>query len=259
LLAFSFALNILLLIVVVAALSKIKAYREDRKQRGLLGPWPIRKVGADEFDARFATGPLGPDRATEIAFIANYRVEGGISDFETWVLCTLAKDARSIFELGTCTGKTAYLLAANSAPDAKVTTLTLRPEDQTAYKPGSEDDPDARASALQESAFRSFYYEGTPVAGKVVQLFGDSKDFDETPYLEAFDLVFVDGSHAKSYVESDSRKALRMVRPGGVVLWHDYRGPRKAKGVFQALNELAREIPLVHISGTALIAYRKPA
>jgi hypothetical protein len=64
------------------------------------------------------------------------------------------------------------------------------------------------------------------------------------------DLVFVDGSHARSYVESDSRKALRMVRPGGIVFWHDYSGPRRTPGVFASLNALAREMPLVHIGGT---------
>ena len=73
------------------------------------------------------------------------------------------------------------------------------------------------------------------------------------------DLVFVDGSHAYSYVVSDSEKALQLVAPGGLVLWHDYAGPRHAKGVFRALNELARRIPLVRIEGTTLVAYRKPA
>jgi hypothetical protein len=49
-----------------------------------------------------------------------------------------------------------------------------------------------------------------------------------------------------------------MVQPGGLVLWHDYRGPRRAGGVFRALNELARERPLVRLEGTSLVAYRAP-
>ena len=98
---------------------------------------------------------------------------------------------------------------------------------------------------------------GTAVEPKVQQLFGDSKAFDETPYVSACDLIFVDGSHAYSYVLSDSRKALRMVKPGGVILWHDYVGPEE-EGVFRGLNELARELPLVHVEVTTFIAYRKP-
>jgi hypothetical protein len=93
---------------------------------------------------------------------------------------------------------------------------------------------------------------------KIEQLLGDSKAFDEKRFLGACDLVFVAGSHARSYVESDSRKALRMVKPGGFVFWHAYSGKRRASGVFAALNALAREIPLVHIGGTSLVAYRRP-
>lgn len=49
-----------------------------------------------------------------------------------------------------------------------------------------------------------------------------------------------------------------MVRPGGIVLWHDYRGRKRAEGVFRVLNGLARHLPLVHLAGTNLIAYRRP-
>jgi hypothetical protein len=49
-----------------------------------------------------------------------------------------------------------------------------------------------------------------------------------------------------------------MVKPGGVVAWHDYRGPMRAKDVFTVLNKLARGIPLHHIEGTAMVVYRAP-
>ncbi len=101
-------------------------------------------------------------------------------------------------------------------------------------------------------------YLGTPVAAKITQLFGDSKAFDATPYAGQCDLVFVDGFHARSYVESDSRKAFAMLWPGGHVLWHDYKGPLGARGVYDVLNALARDLPLQHIKGTTLVAYRKP-
>jgi hypothetical protein len=50
---------------------------------------------------------------------------------------------------------------------------------------------------------------------------------------------------------------MRMVKPGGLVLWHDY-GPG-CHGVFRALNELSRRLPLVHVAGTTLVAWRRPA
>ena len=93
---------------------------------------------------------------------------------------------------------------------------------------------------------------------KIEQLYGDSKSFDASPYAERCDLVFVDGSHAYTYVKNDSEKAFAILRPGGIVLWHDYHGPRRAPGVWRALNELSRDLDLVHIAGTSLVAYRKP-
>ena len=60
-----------------------------------------------------------------------------------------------------------------------------------------------------------------------------------------------------------TREALRVygraVQPGGIVLWHDYSGKRRTPGVCAALNALSRELPLVHIGGTTLVAYRSPA
>jgi hypothetical protein len=105
-------------------------------------------------------------------------------------------------------------------------------------------------------SYTHFRYTGSDVESRIHQLFGDSKRFDETPYLDACDVVFVDGSHAYSYVVSDSAKALRMVRRGGLVLWHDYNSA--IPGVFRALNEMSRRMTLMHLRGIDLVAYRRP-
>jgi predicted O-methyltransferase YrrM len=232
--------------------------RSVKHQDGAFRKWPIRRVEARDFDPRFRTGALGPGLDTEVAFIGAYRVPGGTSDFETWILANLAKGARTIFEFGTATGKTTYLLARNAPKDARVITLTLAPDQLGDYRRGADDDPAAERAAVAESKFHSFYYSATAAEPKITQLFGDSKRFDVTPYSRACDLIFIDGSHAYSYVLSDTEKALRMIAPGGIILWHDYHGPRRAKGVFRALNELSRDLDLVRIKGTALVAYRQP-
>lgn len=241
-----------------ALLARYVLRLREQKHGGTIRKWPIRAVEPADFDPRFATGPLGPWPETEVAFIAAYRVPGGISDLESWILANLAKGAHRIFEFGTATGKTTYLLARNAPEDATVATLTLAPDQFDEYRAGAGDDPRARDTAREESRFGHFLYSGTAVEPKVRQLFGDSKAFDESPYAGRCDLVFVDGSHAYSYVRSDSEKALRMVAPGGLILWHDYRGPRRAGGVFRALNELNARLPLVRLKGTALVAYRCP-
>ena len=249
--------------ILAAATAMLATYvvrvRGAKHGRGLLRKWPIPEIKLHDFDNRFKPCALGPDRCTEVAFVADYQVPVGTSDFETWILANLAKTATTIFEVGTATGKTAYLLARNAPDDAKVVTLTLGPHQLGSYREASGDSSEALKLAIQESRYDAFYYGGTDVEAKIEQLFGDSKAFDEQPYAERCDLIFIDGSHAYSYVKSDTDKALRMIKPGGVILWHDYRGPRHARDVFRALNELSRSLPLRRIKGTSLVAYRHPA
>jgi hypothetical protein len=231
-----------------------------RKQRGLFAPWPIPTIGIDELDPVFATGPFGPTLDTEVTFVgrASLVVPGGTSDAESWILAVLAKRASRLFEFGTCTGKTAYLWSRNAPPGAEILTLTLAPSQRDSYAPAPGDAEEDSRYAVAESAFSEFLYTGTDAAGAIVQLHGDSKALDESPWADSADLVFVDGSHARSFVESDSRKAMRIVRSGGLVLWHDYAGPAHAPGVFHALNVLAKSIELRHVRGTTLVAWRRP-
>lgn len=241
----------------IICILNIRRYKENFRHQGLFRKWPIRRVSLDEISPFFKTHERGPSKETEIYFISSYRVPGSINDIETWILCNLAKTAKAIFEFGTFTGKTAYLLAKNAPKDGKVYTLTLSPEELSSYKEEKEDKGKDTKVALQESVFDQFYYSDTDVSHKITQLFGDSKDFDETPYLNSMDLIFIDGSHARSYVESDSQKALRMLKPGGFIFWHDYRGPRRARGVFDTLNKLQKKLKLMHISGTSLVVYQQ--
>ena len=236
-------------------------HRAVRKQRNLFSEWPIRRAPPEAVDPVLRPGPFGPTRETEVAFIGRgpYVVDGGTSDAEAWILAVLAKRARRMFEFGTCTGKTAYLWARNSPPEGRVVTVTLAPDHLGDYKQEAADDPVDVQFALKESSHTEFLYSDSPVVSKVEQLFADSKALDVSPWAGSCDLVFVDGSHAYSYVVSDSAKALELVAPGGLVLWHDYAGPRHAAGVYRALNELAQRLPLVRIEGTTLVAYRRPA
>ena len=58
-----------------------------------------------------------------------YNVKGLISDYETWILAIISKISLNIFEFGTCSGKTSYIMALNSPDNAKIKTITLN-EDQ---------------------------------------------------------------------------------------------------------------------------------
>jgi predicted O-methyltransferase YrrM len=54
--------------------------------------------------------------------------------------------------------------------------------------------------------------------------------------LEPCDAVFIDGDHSAAAVTHESHLAAKLVRPGGVICWHDYGNP--AVEVTQALNRL---------------------
>lgn len=257
----AWTLVVITLVAYVRERYKRKTQRADASHVGAFRPWPLPSVPLHEVDPVFGAGPHGPTVETEVHFIGRgpINVPGGTSDGEAWVLAVLAKPAHRCFEIGTCTGKTAYLWSRNAPADAEIVTLTLAPTQRTDYVAAPGDSSTDTEYALAESAFTEFLYSNTPAASHIVQLYGDSKQFDETPYLDWADLVFVDGSHAESYVRSDSEKALRIVRPGGLILWHDYAGPRHAPGVFRALNALGKTLPLRHVQGTTFACYRRPA
>ncbi len=255
---------LLTILVIILLLSnfyffrKYNLYREKLKQKGVFKNWPIPKISLEELDSVFKTNHLGLGLDVEVKFIGrgHLNVPGGASDTESWILSVLAKKAKNIFEFGTCTGKTTYLLAANCPQNGKVTSITLSPDQVIEYQSDSKDSSLSMQDAKNESAFTDFLYTNTPEENKINQLFGDSKQFNEEEYIEAFDLIFIDGSHAYSYVISDSEKALKMIKPGGLILWHDYRGPNDVKDVYKALNGFSKKIKLHHIPQTSLVVYR---
>jgi hypothetical protein len=58
---------------------------------------------------------------------------------------------------------------------------------------------------------------------RVCQIYADSREWDTRAYPDGFfDTAFVDGSHAADVVENDTRKAIRLVRGRGLVIWHDF-------------------------------------
>jgi hypothetical protein len=65
----SFALNLLALAAVVVLAVLFLRERARRKQRNLLGGWPIAAVSPERIDSVFQPGPFGPGRDTEVAYI----------------------------------------------------------------------------------------------------------------------------------------------------------------------------------------------
>ncbi|MBH69482.1 MAG: hypothetical protein CMM58_14095 [Rhodospirillaceae bacterium] len=247
--------NSLALVGLYLVTRRMLKLRRQHKRSYTFKPYPIPKVKLNSVDPCFAAGPFGAVSESTVLFIGGEGVEASLSDRETWVVAALAKFSNRIFEFGTCSGKTTHVMALNAPAKALVYTITIHPEETEQLSFSKDDDYRHRERAAVEAKFDKFYYQGLETEKKIRQIFSDSKSFDETGLKESIDLVFIDGAHTRSYVESDSQKAFSMLTKSGVILWHDYKPD--APDVFEYLNELANELKLVHIENTDLVMYRR--
>jgi hypothetical protein len=231
--------------------------RRQRKRSFNFSSYPIPQVKLGSVAPCFVNGPYGPIPDSMVSFIGGEGVVASVSDRETWVLAGLAKSATTIFEFGTCSGKTTHVMALNSTIDAKIYTLTIHPDQLDGLIFESDDDEHHKKVAGLEARFESFYYQGHSTEGKITQIFSDSKQYDEAELIGKVDLIFIDGAHTKSYVMSDSNKAFRMLSSTGVIIWHDYKVD--APDVFNYLNDLSKSVKIVHIKDTDMAMYRRNA
>ncbi|HLZ24491.1 MAG TPA: class I SAM-dependent methyltransferase [Ktedonobacterales bacterium] len=78
-------------------------------------------------------------------------------------------------------------------------------------------------------------FRDTPEARFITQLSSNTETFDFRPYQGCMDLAFVDAAHDYPHVRQDSRNALKLVKPGGWVVWHDVSV--QWHGVVRAVSE----------------------
>lgn len=183
---------------------------------------------------------------------------GNVRISELGILSLLAKqcpDHTNLFEIGTFDGRTTLNLAINSPDQCRVITLDLPCDTDTKF------DVDAGEIHFIDKPESGARYKQTVIHSnacrKITQQYGDSASFDFSSYQGQCSLIFVDGSHAYDYAMSDTTQARNMVRPGGIIIWHDYG---IWKGVTKALEEIeaAEKIGLKHIDGTSLVYWKNP-
>src|SRR5262249_23258031 len=139
-------------------------------------------------------------------------------EFSCLVLLMNKARTRNIFEFGTYKGVSITQLALNLPADAKIYTLDL-PAEPSATRFAIADPEDA-VIAAEKGKGALVPAELRP---RITFLQKDSAQFDESPYVGQMDFVFVDGAHNYDYVRNDSEKGWRMLRPGGIIAWHDCR------------------------------------
>ena len=182
-------------------------------------------------------------------------IVGMTSDLEGWILSMLAKNSKMIFEFGTCSGKTTYLLALNSGQEAKIYTLTLEHNENIEYL--KNESKVAHKNIKKESIYKNFIFSNTEEEKKINVIFCNSLNFDIQNYKSKFDLIFIDGGHTRSILKNDTEKAFQMIAKGGFIFWHDYvAGKKSSKDVFNYLNEISKEKNLYNIKNTSLVYYK---
>jgi predicted O-methyltransferase YrrM len=173
---------------------------------------------------------------------------------ELMVLCAIERflGARRVLEVGTYDGNTALNLAANLAPSGVVTTVDLPPDWNGKFMY----DVPAHLRNVTDRQQIGIQYRQTVYEGRIRQVLGDSATLDWKLLEPPFDLIFVDGCHYFEYVKKDTENALQHLRPGGVIVWHDYG---EFKDVSRVVDEAATRLTVRVVRGTRLaIGWRGP-
>ncbi|MCB9748174.1 MAG: class I SAM-dependent methyltransferase [Candidatus Omnitrophica bacterium] len=181
---------------------------------------------------------------------------------ETQVICELVQvlKPKNIFEIGTYSGFTTIHFAANTSANAKVYTLDLsldfKQNVNNKERISKYSFDDLKVVELSAQNFNKRMYKGRVESDKIVELFGNSRDFDFSPYFGKIDLVFIDGNHSYDYVKSDTENAFKLLSDKGVIIWHDYDYIFH-KDIFCYLNDLVKEHAIYSIAQTRFAIYGK--
>jgi predicted O-methyltransferase YrrM len=187
--------------------------------------------------------------------LANWRMEEDDAPILTYLYGQ--HQPRRHLEFGTWQGfGTCLCLEATSA---KVWTINLphgetKPDGSWAYSQRlAADDP---APALSEKkvfgsketgpivyhrtdadGFIGRFYRARGLESRVCQVYADSKEWNPSDYsADFFDSVLIDGGHDPDTVINDTRKALTVLRSGGLLLWHDFCPRAEIRTQFESVE-----------------------
>lgn len=186
---------------------------------------------------------------------------GNISIEELCKICLIVRwlSPKAVFEFGTFNGLTTLQMAINAPQECRIYTLDIAPDSQDIASLELGEIDQHVAQKVGAFAFEvGYYFKKTPYERQITQVWGDSTKADLSPYHNQVDLVFVDAGHAYDYVKADTENALKMLRPGGVILWHNYMDVL-CPDVTQCLYEFCfHGLPIYHLRGTYLAIHHRP-
>lgn len=196
----------------IGATRKVKMSHRGPINFGNQNPW------GEPFDSEYLSASV-LDRDTFPAEEFPHGAAGWLTETEGRELGRLAA-GKNVLEIGSYCGRSTVCLA------------------RTARSVYAVDTFDGRGTALPGDTLPTFRetMKRHCVDDKVFVLKGESADI--LPSLPpVFDLIFIDGSHDYESVSQDIELASRKLKPGGVLVFHDYRRPDDP-GVTEAATEL---------------------
>ena len=163
-----------------------------------------------------------------------------------------------IFEIGTFRGVTATTMAANAPSGSVLYTLDLPPHLSAGEIAGTHYAGNTKSGFHKLAGAHAARDVGRLIGthsgpGRIEQLFGDSTTFDFSAFENSIDLFFVDGCHTYANAIADTRAAWRCLKPGGLIVWHDYPWPDVERAVADA-----KIGPVTAIADTNLAYASKP-
>ena len=251
------------LIILLIASNIITIYLLNRKEikrylaKALIQSVNLEKVNKIFESEKISDNLYGPKKDVIVKSFCvpsgDKDIVGKTSDYEAWILSSLSKISKNIFEFGTCSGKTTTLMALNSPDDSRIITLTLDSNQAKNLSLDKQDNKVSIRNIINESNYNKFIFSGKDYEKKISVMFMDSRKLNADEYLNKFDLIFIDGGHTYSIIKNDSSKAFKMVKLGGIILWHDYvPGKTSDKDVVKYLNNISKDKKIFHIENTSL-------
>ena len=240
-------------------------FLNKKKIKRLFFSSKIKKIDVTELHEIFQlnkisknlSGPKEEAIIKSFSISADNNIVGMTSDHEAWIIASLSKISKNIFEFGTCSGKTTYIMGLNSSDDTKITTLTLSPEEVKEISKKKEDNTISFRNIINESIYNKFLFSGEDVEKKIKVIFQNSLKFNHKEFKDKIDLIFIDGGHTYSVVKNDSEKSFDMISKNGIILWHDYvPGKQSAKDVVKYIHEISKNKKICSIKGTTLAYFK---
>ena len=152
-----------------------------------------------------------------------------LNDVETGLLVTLVRSVRPkvVIEFGVNEGRTASIILREIPGIERYIGIDI--------PPGHEPTLACQRSEVPRTA--GVYAAPDPRFWLLVRERGSLAVGPQD--VEPCDCCFIDGDHSRAAVEHDSFLSRALIRPGGVIVWHDYNNP--AVQVSEVLDRLSSQ------------------